>query len=124
MVTTAAVLALSPLVVLAASGSTGSVWFIPLLLVPLEAVRQTGRISLEEQHAAHHDPLTGLPNRKLLLRTLDGALEQCARGCEPFALFLLDLDRFKEVNDTLGHQTGDRLLEIVARRIQGALRDG
>ena len=124
IVTTAAVLALSPLVVLAASGSTGSVWFIPLLLVPLEAVRQTGRISLEEQHAAHHDPLTGLPNRKLLLRTLDGALEQCARGCEPFALFLLDLDRFKEVNDTLGHQTGDRLLEIVARRIQGALRAG
>jgi diguanylate cyclase (GGDEF)-like protein len=123
IMTTAAVLALSPLVVLAA-GSTGSVWFIPLLLVPLEAVRQTGRISLEEQHAAHHDPLTGLPNRKLLLRTLEGALEQCARGCEPFALFLLDLDRFKEVNDTLGHQTGDRLLEIVAKRIQGALREG
>jgi diguanylate cyclase (GGDEF)-like protein len=124
VLTTAAVLALSPIVVLAAASSGGSVWFIPLVLVPLEAVRQTGRISLEEQHAAHHDPLTGLPNRKLLLRTVESALDQCARGCEPFALFLLDLDRFKEVNDTLGHHTGDRLLELVARRIQGALREG
>ena len=120
VVTTAAVMALSPLLVLA---TQASIWYIPLLLIPLYAVRKTGQISLEEQHQALHDSLTGLPNRKFLLRTMQETLEKCDRGCESFALLILDLDRFKEVNDTLGHHTGDQLLQLVALRIRGTLRD-
>jgi diguanylate cyclase (GGDEF)-like protein len=117
IVTTAAVLALSPLVVLAAQASG---WYVPLLLIPMFAVHKTARISLQEQHKALHDPLTGLPNRKFLLRSLGDAVEQV--DAPAFALALLDLDRFKEVNDTLGHHVGDRLLELVATRISGVLR--
>jgi diguanylate cyclase (GGDEF)-like protein len=117
LVTTAAVLALSPLVVLAAAASP---WYVPLLLIPMFAVHKTARMSLIEQHKALHDPLTGLPNRKFLLNRL--ANEVRDGEPPPFALALLDLDRFKEVNDTLGHHVGDRLLELVAQRIQGVLR--
>ncbi len=120
VLTHAAVMALSPLVVLAAQAS---LWFLPLLLIPLYAVRKMGQISLAEEHQATHDSLTGLPNRKFLLQTMEDSLSDCQRGCEPFALFLLDLDRFKEVNDTLGHQTGDQLLQLVAKRIESTLRD-
>lgn len=120
VITHSAVMALSPLVVLAAQASS---WFIPLLLIPLYAVRKMGQISLDEEHQATHDSLTGLPNRKLLLQTMEDALSRCERGCEPFALFILDLDRFKEVNDTLGHQTGDQLLQLVAKRIRTVLKE-
>ncbi len=119
VVTTAAVLALSPLIVLAASASG---WYIPLLLIPMFAVHKAAKLSLVEQHQALHDSLTGLPNRKYLHRILDHAIN--SPGQEPFALAILDLDRFKEVNDTLGHAVGDRLLELVAKRIRGALRPG
>jgi len=117
VVTSAAVLALSPLVAFA---SEVSPWYVPLLLIPLFAVHKTAQISLEEQHKALHDSLTGLPNRKYLLRTLEEALE--GPDPEPFGLCLLDLNRFKEVNDTLGHHVGDRLLEMVAVRVRGVLR--
>ncbi len=117
VVTTAAVLALSPLVVLAA---TSSPWFVPLLLIPMFAVHKTARMSLVEQHKALHDPLTGLPNRKYLLQRLGELVDR--PDVTRFSVALLDLDRFKEVNDTLGHHVGDRLLEMVAQRIQGVLR--
>jgi diguanylate cyclase (GGDEF)-like protein/PAS domain S-box-containing protein len=70
-------------------------------------------------HQAHHDELTGLPNRKLFERCLEEALAGDAEGVG--ALFV-DLDDFKLVNDTLGHATGDRLLELVAERIKRLLR--
>jgi diguanylate cyclase (GGDEF)-like protein len=73
-------------------------------------------------HQATHDPLTSLPNRALLQDRLDHAVEMGKRGHSPFTLLLMDLDRFKEVNDTLGHQAGDRLLQEVARRLVGELR--
>ena len=117
IVTSAAVLALSPLVVLAAQAS---VWYVPLLLIPMFAVHKTARISLQEQHKALHDPLTGLPNRKFLLRTVGEAVEH--PDAPAFALALLDLDRFKEVNDTLGHHVGDQLLQLVSAKIGGVLR--
>ena len=117
VVTSAAVLALSPLVVFAAEASA---WYVPLLLIPMFAVHKTARISLQEQHKALHDALTGLPNRKYLQRSLGEAVERV--DAPVFALALLDLDRFKEVNDTLGHHVGDRLLELVAARIRGVLR--
>jgi diguanylate cyclase (GGDEF)-like protein len=112
------VLVISPLVAVAVQTS---VWWLPLLLPPLFAVYRTSAMSLEKEHQANHDALTGLPNRKYLLEALDRALGEVPAG-RRVSLFLLDLDRFKEVNDTLGHQTGDHLLEHVAGRIRGALR--
>lgn len=73
-------------------------------------------------HLALHDPLTGLPNRALLMDRLEQAVRVCEREHTSFAFCLLDLDRFKEVNDTLGHQFGDRLLQEVAARLDGVLR--
>jgi diguanylate cyclase (GGDEF)-like protein len=118
-VTTFAVLALSPVVVVVTSAS----WqLIPLLLLPLFLVYKTASISLEKEHAATHDALTGLVNRKLLVDRMTAADEDSQRSGRPLALCLLDLDRFKEVNDALGHHTGDRMLEIVASRLLRAVR--
>ena len=75
----------------------------------------------ELERLAHHDALTGLPNRLQLLSRLRHALERVKRGGSGAALFL-DLDRFKAVNDTLGHRAGDDLLLAVAKRLSGRLR--
>ncbi len=84
----------------------------------------TVRAEMEEalQHQALHDALTGLPNRTLLHDRLGHALLAARREGTPLTLLLLDLDRFKEVNDTFGHHVGDALLVEVAARVQGALR--
>ena len=74
------------------------------------------------RHQALHDPLTELPNRTLLHDRLQQAIAAAGRQGESVSLLLLDLDRFKEVNDTLGHQAGDRLLQHVAQRLQTAVR--
>jgi diguanylate cyclase len=84
--------------------------------------RRTERQAAQNQYLALHDTLTGLPNRTLLRdRTLQ-AIRQSDRDLAPVALLLIDLDRFKEVNDTLGHHDGDRLLVQVGERLCGALR--
>ncbi len=84
------------------------------------------RKAFEEQlrHQAFHDPLTGLPNRTLLLDRLERALVQTLRGGARPALLLLDLDGFKVVNDSLGHAAGDRLLIALAERLAAAMRPG
>jgi diguanylate cyclase (GGDEF)-like protein len=84
----------------------------------------SGRIEAEQKlaHAARHDSLTGLPNRALFRDRMDAALARALRG-DKFALLCLDLDRFKEVNDTLGHPVGDGLLIEVAARLRAQLRD-
>jgi diguanylate cyclase len=74
------------------------------------------------RHLAHHDPLTGLPNRVLLQDRLKQALELAARGHGPVAMICLDLDRFKFVNDLLGHEGGDSLLIQVSDRLRAAVR--
>ncbi|GEM_PF-675389 len=74
------------------------------------------------EHQAQHDALTGLPNRVLLRDRLEQAIRTAGREALPLALLVMDLDGFKEVNDTLGHQMGDVLLQHVARRLQDALR--
>ena len=74
------------------------------------------------QHIAHHDALTDLPNRVLFRDKLDEALQRGLRSDKPIAVFCLDLDHFKYVNDTLGHPAGDMLLKIVARRVSSCLR--
>jgi diguanylate cyclase (GGDEF)-like protein len=74
------------------------------------------------QRRALHDPLTGLANRSLFQDRLSLALHAAKRDKKPLALMLMDLDRFKEVNDTLGHQAGDELLLEVGRRLRHAKR--
>ena len=78
----------------------------------------------QRRHAALHDDLTRLPNRTLFIDRLGHALDRARRRNDPFALLLLDLDRFKNVNDSLGHVTGDRLLEAAARRLCDCVRPG
>jgi diguanylate cyclase (GGDEF)-like protein/PAS domain S-box-containing protein len=76
------------------------------------------------RHQALHDDLTDLPNRALFEDRVNHAIRAGARSGESLALLLLDLDGFKEVNDTLGHQHGDALLKLVAERLKECLRDG
>jgi len=75
-------------------------------------------------HMAHHDPLTSLPNRLLFHDRLNHALQRAVRGQEQLAVLFIDLDRFKNVNDTLGHHVGDELLKQVAGALAGQLREG
>ncbi|EAR60329.1 EAL domain-containing protein [Neptuniibacter caesariensis] len=74
-------------------------------------------------HLAHHDMLTGLPNRLMLQTRLDQALAQARRKNTSLALLLLDLDRFKDVNDSFGHSAGDELLKQVASILKEGLRE-
>ncbi len=84
------------------------------------------RIRTREQlhHLAYYDTLTDLPNRRLLLEKLDWALNQARRHDRSMAVMFLDLDRFKQVNDDLGHDVGDELLRNVAARLSACVRKG
>jgi diguanylate cyclase (GGDEF)-like protein/PAS domain S-box-containing protein len=88
------------------------------------AIDITERKQMEEviQHRAHHDPLTDLPNRLLFRDILSIELAKSRRGKKRFAVLFLDLDRFKYINDTLGHDTGDQLLKEVAERLRRSMR--
>jgi diguanylate cyclase (GGDEF)-like protein/PAS domain S-box-containing protein len=109
---------------------------VDLLARELPGARHSGRVvlvarDLTEQkrsqarieYLAHHDALTGLANRVQFNDRLQHDLARAARGNEKLAVLCIDLDRFKEVNDTLGHGSGDELLVGVARRISAAVRD-
>lgn len=84
----------------------------------------TMRKTAEEQmrFLAHHDALTSLPNRSLLMERLRRAIPHAQRNRKKVAVLFLDLDRFKRINDTLGHQAGDQLLCIVAQRLTACVR--
>src|SRR5207302_4647038 len=107
----------------------GEWWHLEAHLTDLRADRQlrgvvfnardvTERVRLEEEltHQAFHDGLTGLPNRALFRDRLDQSLARSERSQEGLAVLMLDLDGFKQVNDSLGHDAGDQLLEEVAGR--------
>lgn len=85
---------------------------------------QRAAAEAELQHRARHDPLTGLPNRALFLERLDAALAARRGPDEQVAVMFLDLDRFKIVNDALGHEAGDDLLVAIARRLEAIVTGG
>jgi diguanylate cyclase len=90
------------------------------------AARTRGLETANKQlrHMATHDALTGLPNRTLLEDRLQLAIAQAHRAGQTFALLVCDLDRFKLVNDSMGHHAGDQFLQQVARRLSSVLREG
>ncbi len=92
------------------------------LVITLRDVTEQRRLEHELTERAFHDPLTGLPNRTLLLERIERALLRSRRGSTLTCLLFIDLDDFKMVNDTMGHSTGDHLLSAVAERLSGALR--
>ncbi|QGZ66617.1 putative bifunctional diguanylate cyclase/phosphodiesterase [Paraburkholderia acidisoli] len=92
-------------------------------VVSMSDVTAVVRYQAELKHQAEYDALTGLPNRKQLDTRLDAALEQAAQRGESVAVVFLDLDHFKEVNDSLGHRVGDALLTQIARRLERVVGD-
>ncbi|GAA2643901.1 putative bifunctional diguanylate cyclase/phosphodiesterase [Paractinoplanes durhamensis] len=78
--------------------------------------------TVEAVREAHHDPVTGLPNRALFLKILNRVLASRGTSTDPTSVLFIDLDRFKAVNDSLGHEAGDQLLALVARRLRGCVR--
>jgi diguanylate cyclase (GGDEF)-like protein/PAS domain S-box-containing protein len=95
----------------------------------IERCADIARIAIERDEAerrirqlAHYDELTGLPNRFMLAQTLEQAVRRAQRHEQPMALLFVDVDRFKNINDALGHDAGDQLLREVGRRMCAALR--
>lgn len=86
-------------------------------------VAERERLERKAAHQATHDALTGLPNRLLFLDRLQLAIARTARGGNSFALFYVDVDKFKPVNDRYGHQAGDALLQQLAQRLKQTIRE-
>ncbi|MEZ5090970.1 MAG: GGDEF domain-containing protein [Micropruina sp.] len=87
-----------------------------------QAERERALVALG--HQATHDPLTGLPNRAQAIEVIQGALNRARRAGDLVGLLFIDLDGFKQVNDTLGHAAGDEVLSVAGERMQQAVRGG
>ena len=116
--------------ILAAVGGGMALVYLVLQLVlvryrRLLSAEEAARLAQEERirYQAYHDALTGLPNRTRFAEQLDEALRRSKRTGAPLALLFLDLDLFKRVNDSLGHDAGDELLRLAAERIRRAVRE-
>jgi diguanylate cyclase (GGDEF)-like protein len=120
VLTAAVFLSLAPLIVVAARFDLLT---LSLLVLPLIAIYKGGRDALLTEYQALHDGLTDLPNRMLFRDRLQQAIAAGRRGGRSVAVLLMDLDHFKEINDTLGHRHGDLLLEQIGPRLQAELRE-
>jgi len=92
------------------------------LLIALADIDERKRLQDDMRRKAMHDPLTGLPNRAMFMESLERALAKARRRASRFSVCFIDLDRFKEVNDTMGHHAGDALLLEVSKRLLAAVR--
>jgi diguanylate cyclase (GGDEF)-like protein/PAS domain S-box-containing protein len=92
-------------------------------VVAMRDISERKRAEEHIRHMAHHDSLTGLPNRALFLDRLSQAMAQARRSGRSMAILQLDLDHFKDVNDTLGHHAGDDLLREIAQRLRACVHD-
>jgi diguanylate cyclase (GGDEF)-like protein len=117
-VTEGILLGLAPLAVIALDASP---LLLALLALPMVAVQRAGRQALIAERLSLHDALTGLPNRVLFRARTQQAIHAATRHRAALAVMLLDLDRFKEINDTLGHHYGDEVLRQVGERLAGVL---
>ena len=95
-----------------------------IIRIVLNDVTERKKAEESIQRQAHYDPLTGLPNRLLFIDRLTQAIARTNRYKQMVGVLFLDLDSFKQVNDTMGHSVGDALLQIVAKRLESTIRDG
>jgi diguanylate cyclase (GGDEF)-like protein len=116
--TSGVLVALAPVGLIAVQASP---LLIPLLAMPLLAVHRSARLAIKHEQESLHDPLSGLANRLLFRDRAERALAESTHSGAAVAIMIIDLDHFKEINDTLGHQVGDELLIEVARRLERSL---
>jgi diguanylate cyclase (GGDEF)-like protein len=100
----------------------GGIFVIMVAHLSLQTLKTIKKIADKERHRALHDELTELPNRTLLYERIEHAMLQAERDHVPILILLMDLNRFKEINDTLGHFYGDYLLQMIAPRLRESIR--
>jgi diguanylate cyclase (GGDEF)-like protein len=120
VLTAAVFISLAPIILLSAHLDLS---LCLLLLLPMIAIYKGGREAVINEHRATHDLLTGLPNRVLFADRIDQAVKLAERESRSAAVLFMDLDHFKEINDTLGHHHGDLLLGTLGPRMREVLRD-
>jgi diguanylate cyclase (GGDEF)-like protein len=114
-------LSLAPIVVVTAHFQ---ILMVAFLALPMIAIYRGGRDAVLMEHRALHDSLTELPNRALLMERLERALEVGKSGDRMVSVVMMDVDHFKEINDTLGHHYGDFVLQAIGPRLSALVRQG
>jgi diguanylate cyclase (GGDEF)-like protein len=118
--TAGCVIAFAPAVV---ACSHASLALVPICFLPLIAIYAGGRQAAVNSHRAYHDALTELPNRALFAESVQARIEVAEREHRPLAVMLLDVDDFKAINDTLGHEFGDDVLKHIAQRLSDVVSE-